>query len=63
MRRFNRTKAYMNWYQGLLTRILLALMLAAIGMPALAVAQEAPRRSELSAETLIKAARAALAKG
>ena len=32
MRRFNRTKAYMNWYQGLLTRILLALMLAAIGM-------------------------------
>ena len=53
----------MNRYQGLLARILLALMLAAAAMPGLAVAQEAPRRSELSAETLIETARAALAKG
>ena len=53
----------MNWCQGLLARLLLALMLAPIGMPAQAEAQEAPRRSELSAESLIEAARAALAKG
>ena len=53
----------MNRYANMLAGILLALMLAAVGMPALAVAQEAPRRSELSAETLIEAARAALAKG
>ena len=38
-------------------------MLAPIGMPALAGAQEVPRRTELSAESLIEAARAALAKG
>ena len=63
MRRIIRTKAHMNWCQSLLARILLALMLAPIGMPAQAVAQEAPRRSELSAESLIEAARAALAKG
>ena len=55
-------KAHMNRYATMLTRILLALMLATIGMPALAVAQETPR-PELSAETLIEAARAALAKG
>ena len=53
----------MSWYRGLLARILLALMLAATAMPGLAEAQEAPRRSELSAETLIEAARAALSKG
>ena len=52
----------MNRYANLLAGLLLALMLATIGMSALAVAQETPRR-ELSAETLIKAARAALAKG
>ena len=63
MRRIIRTKAHINWCQGLLARLLLALMLAPIGMPAQAVAQEAPRRSELSAESLIEAARAALAKG
>ena len=56
-------KAHMNRYANMLAGILLALMLMAVGMPALAVAQEAPRRSELSAETLIQAARAALAKG
>ena len=60
---FNPMKAHMNRYQGLLARILLALMLAAAAMPGLAVAQEAPPRSELSAETLIETARAALAKG
>ena len=60
---FNPTNAHMSWYQGLLARILLALMLAAAAVPGLAVAQEAPRRSELSAETLIETARAALAKG
>ena len=53
----------MNRYATMLARLLLALMLGAIGMPALAVAQEAPRRSELSAESLIEATRAALAKG
>ena len=52
----------MNRYTNMLARLLLALMLATIGMPALAVAQETPRR-ELSAETLIETARAALAKG
>ena len=56
-------KAHMNRYTTGLAGILLALMLAAVGMPALAVAQEAPRRSELSAESLIEAARTALAKG
>ena len=60
---FNPTKANMNRYKSLLARILLALMLAAAAMPGLAVAQEAPPRSELSAETLIETARAALAKG
>ena len=53
----------MNRYKGLLARMLLALMLTAASMPGLAVAQEAPRRSELSAEILIETARAALAKG
>ncbi len=53
----------MNWYQSLLARLLLAMMLAPVGIPALAVAQDEPRRSELSTETLIEAARAALAKG
>ena len=52
--------AHMNRYANMLARLLLALMLVATGMPALA--QETPR-PELSAETLIKAARAALAKG
>ena len=47
---FNPMKAHMNRYANMLARLLLALMLAAVGMPALAVAQEAPRRSELSAE-------------
>ena len=60
---FNPMKAHMNRYANMLAGLLLALMLAATGMPALAVAQEAPRRSELSAEILIEAARAALAKG
>ena len=55
-------KANMNRYANMLARLLLALMLATIGMSALAVAQETPR-PELSAETLIEAARAALAKG
>ena len=59
---FNPMKAHMNRYAIMLTRLLLALMLVATGMPALAVAQETPR-PELSAETLIEAARAALAKG
>ena len=59
----NPMKAHMNRYTTVLAGILLALMLAAVGMPALAVAQEAPRRSELSAETLIEAARTALSKG
>ena len=54
--------AHMNRYANMLARLLLALLLVATGMPALAVAQETPR-PELSAETLIKAARAALAKG
>ena len=53
----------MNRYRNMLAPMLLALMLVAIGIPAVAVAQEAPRRSELSAETLIEAARAALSKG
>ena len=52
----------MNRYKGLLARMLLALMLTAASMPGLAVAQEGPRRSELSAEILIETARAALAK-
>ena len=60
---FNPTKAHMNRYRGLLARILLALMVAAAAIPGLAVAQEAPRRSELSADLLIETARAALAKG
>ena len=60
---FNPMKAHMNRYATMLARILLALMLAAAAMPALAVAQEAPRRSELSAETLIETARAALGQG
>ena len=55
-------KANMNRYANMLARLLLVLMLAPIGMPGLAVAQETPR-SELSAETLIEAARAALTKG
>ena len=59
----NPTKAHMNRYPNMLAGILLALMLVAGGIPRLAVAQEAPRRSELSAETLIEAARTALAKG
>ena len=59
----NPMKAYMNRYATMLAGIMLALMLAAVGIPGLAVAQEAPLRSELSAETLIEAARAALAKG
>ena len=63
MRRIIRTKAQHDWCQGLLARLLLALMLAPIGMPAQAEAQETPRRSELSAESLLEAARAALAKG
>ena len=54
----------MNRYAIMSARmLLLAVMLAATGMPTTAVSQEAPRRSELSAETLIEAARAALAKG
>ena len=52
----------MKRYPIMLTRLLLAVMLAATGMPAIAVAQETSR-PELSAETLIEAARAALAKG
>ena len=53
----------MNRYANMLARLLLALMLATIGMAGLAaVAQETPR-PELSAETLIEAAGAALAKG
>ena len=56
-------KAHVNRYGTMLARLLLALMLVATGMPATAVAQEAPRRSELSAESLIEAARTALAKG
>ena len=59
---FNPMKTHMNRYANMLAGLLLALMLATIGMSALAVAQETPR-PELSAETLIKAARAALAKG
>ena len=43
----------MNRYANMLARLLLALMLATIGMPALVVAQETPR-PELSAETLIE---------
>ena len=58
----NPMKAHMNRYTTVLAGILLALMLAAVGMPALVAAQEAPR-PELSAETLIETARAALAKG
>ena len=54
---------HMSRYATMLPRMLLALMLVATGVPALAVAQEAPRRSELSAEILIEAARAALTKG
>ena len=53
----------MNRYANMLSRILLALMLAGAAMPGPAVAQESQRRSELSAETLIETARAALAKG
>ena len=53
----------MRWHARPFRAVLLALMLAAVGMPALAGAQEAPRRSGLSAESLIEAARAALAKG
>ena len=60
---FNPTNVHMNRHKDLFARMLLALMLAAVGMPALAVAQEAPPRSELSAETLTEAARAALSKG
>ena len=56
-------KAHMNRHATVFARLLLALMLVATGMPALAVAQETPRRSELSAESLIEAARTALAKG
>ena len=59
----NPMKAHMNRYAYMSARLLLALMLVATCMPALAVSQEAPRRPELSAETLIKATRAALAKG
>ena len=59
---FNPTKELMNLCANMLARILLALMLAAAAMPGLTVAQEAPR-PELSAETLIETARAALAKG
>ena len=59
---YNQAKAHMNRYTNMLARLLLALLLATIGMPALAVAQETPR-PELSAETLIETARAALAKG
>ena len=59
---FKPIKAHMNRYANMLAGLLLALMLAPIGMPALAVAQETPR-PELSAETLIEAARAALSKG
>ena len=55
-------KAHMNRYANMLAGLLLALVLAPIGMPGLAVAQEAPR-PELSAETLIETARTALAKG
>ena len=62
-RPFNQTKAHMNLCANMLARLLLALMLTAAAMPALAVAQEASRRSELSAETLIETARAALARG
>ena len=58
----NPMTAHMNRYANMLAGLLLALMLAPIGMPALAVAQESPR-PELSAETLIEAARAALSKG
>ena len=39
----NPMKAHMNRYANMLAGILLALMLVAGGMPALAVAQEAPR--------------------
>ena len=46
----------------MLARLLLALMLVTAAMPGLTVAQEAPRL-ELSAETLIETARAALTKG
>ena len=56
-------KAHMKLYAIMLARLLLALMLAPMGMPVLVVAQEAPRRSELSAESLIEAARTALSKG
>ena len=59
---FNPMKSHMNRYATMLARILLALMLVATGLPALAVAQETPR-PELSTETLIEAARAALAMG
>ena len=52
----------MNRYANMFARLLLALMLAHIGMPALAIAQETAR-PELSAKTLIEAARAALSKG
>ena len=61
-RPFNPTKAHMNLCANMLARLLLALMLTAAAMSGLAVAQEAPR-PELSAETLIETARAALAKG
>ena len=56
-------KAHMNRYATTLGRLLLVLILATIAIPALAVAQETPRRSELSTEVLIEATRAALAKG
>ena len=58
----NPMKAHMNCYASMLARLLLALMLATICLPGLTVAQEIPR-PKLSAETLIEAARAALAKG
>ena len=56
-------KAHMNRYATMLARLLLVLMLVAVGMPVTGVSQEAPRRPELSVEVLIEAARGALAKG
>ena len=60
--RFSRTKVRMSRYTSLISRMLLALILAVAIVSGPAEAQEAPR-PELSAETLIEAARAALAKG
>ena len=62
MRLITRAKVHMNRYTTLLARTLLALILTTAMVPGPAEAQEPPR-SELTTESLIEAARAALAEG